>query len=141
MLSKKIVATLCFVCFILHSIYLVWNNSSNNKSVSNSKFEDLTTIPFPLKVQVIVEPGMVSDFVAIKSLKLQWLKINFTGFDLTALAKFGFGNLWELFLSDDPSLVEIFKRKDMFGMVNLDTAFTFFIIYIFYQNYLTTSAQ
>ena len=63
MLSKKIVATLCFVCFILHSIYLVWNNSSNNKSVSNSKFEDLTRIPFPLKVQVIVDPGMVSGFV------------------------------------------------------------------------------
>ena len=64
MLSKKIVATLCFVCFILHSIYLVWNNSSNNKSVSNSKFEDLTRIPFPLKVQVIVDPGMVSGFDA-----------------------------------------------------------------------------
>ena len=117
MLSKKIVATLCFICFILHSVYLVWNNSSNNKSVSNSKFEDLTTIPFPLKVQVIVDPGMVLGFVA-RSYSDVYIKLifTFTGFDLTILAKLGFGNLWELFLSDDPSLVEIFKRKDMFGI-------------------------
>ena len=49
---------------------------------------------------------------------------------MTALAKFGFGNLWELFLSDDPSLVEIFKRKDMFGMVEYCIYFLYYLHFL-----------
>ena len=56
-LSQKIVGILCFVCFILHSAYLIYTNKSNAKSVDNSRNKDLSQIPFPLKIQVNVDPG------------------------------------------------------------------------------------
>ena len=56
MLGQKAVGFLCFGCFIIHSIFLVYSNN-NQQSVDNSKYQDLFTIPFPLKIQITVEPG------------------------------------------------------------------------------------
>ena len=67
MLSQKVVAVLCFTFFVFHSIYLFYTNS-NQQSVDNSKYVELSTINFPLKIEVTVDPGKLS-YLCVKCMK------------------------------------------------------------------------
>ena len=58
MWSQKVVGILCFTLFILHSIYLLYSNN-NQQSVDNSKYVELSSVPFPLKMEVTVDPGKI----------------------------------------------------------------------------------
>ena len=110
MLSQKVVGVLCFTFFVFHSIYLFYTNS-NQQSVDNSKYVELSTINFPLKIEVTVDPGKLS-YLCVKCIK----NLSFKGFNLTKLNEEGFeGGIWDLFFAPNQDLVEIFRQDNISG--------------------------
>ena len=116
MLGQKAVGFLCFGCFIIHSIFLVYSNN-NQQSVDNSKYQNLVTIPFPLKIQITVEPGIVGISIANYSIihyQLYYFHL-LSGFNLSHLDTEGFGGIWDFFFSNHQEAVKIFREKNITG--------------------------
>ena len=57
MVFYKIIAILCFIFFLCHSLYNVYDNLVNYKTTQNVKEIPLSSIDFPLSISISVEPG------------------------------------------------------------------------------------
>ena len=72
MIIKKTIVFLCFICFIAHSVYNIYINYHEAKVVDITKTINLTTIPFPLDIQIIVEPGLNKTMLSELGFYVDW---------------------------------------------------------------------
>ena len=98
MVIKKLIVLVCFICFIAQSVYNIYVNTHEAKVVDITSTINLSSIPFPLQIQFIVEPG------------LDEAKLSELGFDLDLHF---YAPVWN-------ESLEALRNKNMTGHIQMD---------------------
>ena len=93
MITKKLIILVCFICFIVHSGYNIYLNTNEAKVVDITTTINLSSIPFPLQIEIIVEPGL----------------------DRTKLSELGFDAAWNFYAPLEDKVREGMKNKNITG--------------------------
>ena len=57
MVLKKIITFVCFICFLIHSLYSFCSNYLNENNAVNVNPVSLSSIPFPVLLEITLRPG------------------------------------------------------------------------------------
>ena len=86
MVLKKIITFVCFICFLIHSLFSFCSNYLNENNAVNVNPVSLSSIPFPLLLEITLRPG---DSAMQRMIVNRETNI-FSGFNGTILKEYGF---------------------------------------------------
>ena len=69
---KKVIVAVCFICFVAQSVYNIYINTNESKIVEIGSIVNMSSVQFPLQIQLIVEQGLDQEKMADLGFELAW---------------------------------------------------------------------
>ena len=118
MVLKKIITFVCFICFLIHSLFSFCSNYLNENNAVNVNPVSLSSIPFPLLLEITLRPGDSA---------MQRMIVNretnvFSGFNGTILKEYGYDSTWDYF-TGKRSNVQTRKSTNLTGEYKINHEF------------------
>ena len=107
MILPKIFLVFFSICFIFHSLYNVYENILQAKTVDYTYSVNLTDIEFPFNFRITLIPGKSRNDINERKF---FLTTELTGIDDEKLKSKGFYDIWGYFLAVDEHNRKLYKK-------------------------------